>query len=463
MIRSLIIISAVVLTSCGIYSKFDNSVDTKVVDDLFDYAGVERDTTSIASLEWRALFTDPKLQLLIARGLDNNTDLRVAHLNVEQAEVVLRVARLNYAPTVDLEFETTATRQGGTKSGDYSITAEASWEIDIFGKVRNAKEQSRAALEQSRAYQQAVQTSLISTIANSYYSLLLLDAELAISRQTLVNWDENIRAMEALKRAGRLNTTSVLQSQASRVALAREIVTYEQQIAAVENSLSVLLCESPRHIDRGVLADSQFPESLSIGIPLQMVANRPDVRVAEYALAEAFYATGEARSSLYPSFTLEGSLGFVSGGTTITSPADLLMNVVGSIVQPIFNRGALRGQLEVSKMQQEQALLNFNQTVLDAGAEVNTALIAWQSARERLTYDVEQIDLLTKALRSAELLMRHGNVNYLEVLAAQLSLLQSQINYATNRYAEIQGVIDLYRSLGGGREQQGDSLGESAE
>ncbi|MFR9651354.1 MAG: TolC family protein [Rikenellaceae bacterium] len=454
MLRILSIICAVALTSCGLYSKFDNTVDSKVVDDLFDYTAVERDTTSIASLEWRALFTDPKLQLLIARGLDNNTDLRLAHLNVEQAEVVLRVARLNYAPTLDLEADSSVSKQGSTKTSDYSITAEASWEIDIFGKVRNAKEQSKAALEQSRAYQQAVQTSLISTIANSYYSLLLLDEQLSISRQTLVNWDENIRAMEALKRAGRLNTTSVLQSQASRVALAREIVTYEQQIAAVENALSVLLCESPQHIDRGGFAEAEFPETLSIGVPLQMVANRPDVRVAEYALAQAFYATGEARSSLYPSFTLEGSLGFVSGGTTITTPADLLMSVVGSIVQPIFNRGTLRGQLKVSKMQQEQALLNFNQAILDAGAEVNTALISWQSARDRLAYDVEQMDLLERALLSAELLMRHGNSNYLEVLAAQLSLLQSQINYASNRFAEIQGVIDLYRSLGGGSEPQ---------
>ncbi len=466
MLKKIFVASITLMTlgSCGLYSKFEggvnSGVDSAVVEKLYDYTDIKRDTTSsIGTLQWRAMFTDPKLQLLIARGLDNNTDLRVAHLNVEQAEVVLRVARLQYAPSLELSGEGSVKSFQSSTTQSYDVTVSASWELDIFGKTRNAKEQTRAAMEQSVAYQQAVQTSLISTIANSYYSLLLLDAQLEISRNTLVNWDENIRTMEALKRAGRLNATSVLQSQASRVALVQDIVTIEEQIGEIENSLSVLLCEAPARIDRGALSSAEFPTELSVGVPLQLVANRPDVRVAEYALAEAFYATAEARSSLYPSFTLSGSLGLTNNGSgSFSDPADLLKSAVASIVQPLFNRGALRGALQVSKLQQEQALLNFNQALLDAGAEVNTALIAWQSARKRLVYDQERIELLSKALRSSELLMRHGNTNYLEVLTSQLTLLQSKLNFTSNKYAEIQSVINLYRALGGGDEPQGDSL-----
>ncbi len=256
--------------------------------------------------------------------------------------------------------------------------------------------------------------------------------------------------MKAMKEAGRINQLSVSQSEASNIALEGSIVSLKQQIAELENTLSTLLGQTPRHIERGSIERVNFPEGVSVGVPIQLLSNRPDVRVAEHTLAQAFYATNEARSSLYPSITLSGSAGFTNSYGTIYNPGDMLYSAVASLVQPIFNRGVLRAQLNISKSVQEQALLQFKQTLLDAGAEVNTALIAWQSAKELLVYDQSQIEVLAKVLSDSELLMESGSANYLDILTAQLSLLQSELSFSANKFNEIQGVINLYRALGGG-------------
>lgn len=445
--KVMVALLAVVLSSCNLYKEYENTVDTGRVDSLYNYIEATSDTTNLASMGWSELFTDPHLVDLISEGLENNTDLKVAALNIDAAEIALRTARLAYVPTLGVGLGanvSTATQP------TYSFAATSSWEIDIFGKLKNAKEQSKVALEQSRVYAQSVQTALVATIATNYYSLLMLDDQLDISRRTLQAWQENIRTMKALKDAGMLNQTSVLQSEASRVALESSIVTIDEQIAALENSLSTLLGKPAEHIERGVLADANFPSELSVGVPIQLLSNRPDVMVAEYNLAQAFYATGVARSSLYPSLTLSGSAGYTTGAGVSVNPSEMIFSAAASLLQPIFNGGTLRAALEVAKLQQEQALLQFNQTVLDAGAEVNTALIQWQSAVKSLSYDTERLDYLEEALRSAELLMVHGNVNYLEVLTAQFTLLQAELTFSSDKLSEITGVIELYRALGGG-------------
>ncbi|MFI3282216.1 MAG: TolC family protein, partial [Rikenellaceae bacterium] len=308
------------------------------------------------------------------------------------------------------------------------------------------------ALEQSVAYHRAVQTQLISTIATNYYTLLMLDEQLDISRRTLVLWGENIRSMEALNRAGRVDNTAVLQSSASRSSLESGIISIEEQIKVAENNLSTLLKIVPQHIERGSITDVDFPAELSVGMPLQLVANRPDVQVAEYELAQAFYAVGVARASMYPNLSLMGSISYSDGSGVVTNPGDLIYNLAASVLQPIFNRGTLRAELQISKSQQEQTLLQFNQAVLDAGAEVNIALIECQSAKGRIEKDMSQIEFLKEAVRSTELLMKHGTSTYLEVLTAQQSLLSAELSLSANKFDQTQGVINLYYALGGGVE-----------
>ena len=449
---TLLVAAGYMLSSCtSLYSSYERPKETLEVDSLFRFIEATNDTTTIASIPWKTFFTDAKLQALIELGLENNTSLAVAHLNVEQAEVALRSARLAYLPTLNATPQAGVSNFNSATTQTYNLSLAASWEVDIFGKIRNAKERSKMAFEQSKAYEQAVKTQLIATIANSYYSLLLLDKQLNISKDTEQNWKENLRTMEALKKAGNANQASVLQSEANTIALAAQIITTEKQIAELENALSALLSVTPQRIERGVLTAVLFPTELSHGVPLQLLSNRPDIRVAEYSLAQAFYATNESRSALYPNITLSGAAGFTnSGGGGITNPGDWLFNAIGSIVQPIFNAGVLRGQVTISKAKQEQALLQFNQAILDAGVEVNNAMTQLQTAQKRLVLDARQVSILTKAVRSSKLLMQNGSANYLEVLTAQNTLLQAELTESSDRYNEIQGVINLYRAVGGG-------------
>ena len=329
--------------------------------------------------------------------------------------------------------------------------ASDSWEIDIFGSLRNAKKGSRAALEQSRAYQQAVQSQLIATIADTYYSLLMLDEQLDITRRTAKSWQETVQSLQALMRAGEQNQAAVAQAEASRLTAEQSVLSLEKQIKELENSLSTLVGIVPQAIERGKFSEAVFSEQLSVGIPLQLLGKRPDVRQAEYALAEAFYATNQARSAFYPQITLSGSAGWTNNsGAAIVNPGNWLLQAVGSLTQPLFNKGKNIANLRIAKAQQEEALLAFQQSLLDAGAEVNNALTQWQTARQSLTLDEEKIEQLETALRSTRLLMQHGNTNYLEVLTAQQTLLDARLTKVSDRYEEIQGVINLYHALGGG-------------
>lgn len=451
-IKNILVVSlcSLSLSGCGLYSKYQRPTDMEFTDSLYNYIEITNDTTNIANIAWKELFTDKYLQRLISQALENNTDLNVARLSVEQAEMALKTARLSFLPSLSFDPYGKVSSFDGESSKSYNLSASASWEIDVFGRLRNAKEGSKAAFERSNAYKQLVQTQLIATIANSYYSLLMLDAQLEITTATRKNWTENNRSMKALKEAGRVDETSVLQSTASVISLNSSIVTLEQQIKELENTISVLLAVSPQHIERGKIKDIEFPEELAVGVPMQLLSNRPDVRVAEYNLAEAFYAVNEARASLYPKITLSGSAGYTNSNGAIVNPGDMLYSLIGSLSQTIFNAGSLRTQVKISDSQREQAQLEFKQTLLDAGAEVNSALISWQSARKRIEYDKSSIKVLKRAVNTSEQLMVSGRLNYLDVLTARNTLLQSELSYLTNKYGEIQGVINLYRSLGGG-------------
>ena len=442
------------LGACSVYKSYERP-DMPVVDSLYrQAAATSADTTSIASLSWRELFTDPKLQALIETGLQNNTDLNIARLKVTEAEATLMTSRLAYLPSISFEPSgTLRSVDGNAMTKSYDIAASASWEVDIFGKLTNAKRGAKAALEQSEAYRQAVQTQLIATIANSYYSLLILDAQLDISERTAAIWGENVRAMKALKAAGDATELAVAQSEASKLSVDASIASLRQQIDQMENTLTALLGIAPQKIDRTTIGEQRFPTELAAGVPLQLLQRRPDVRQSEAALAQAFYATNAARAAFYPSITLSGSAGWTNAaGAAITNPGQWLFTAVGSLVQPLFNRGKNIANLRIAKAQQEEALLSFRQSLLDAGTDVNNALIQWQTARQRQQIDQQQILSLESTVRSSELLMQYSSQNYLEVLTARQTLLQAELTAVSDRFDEIQGVINLYHALGGGAE-----------
>ena len=439
------------LSGCHIYRTYERP-ELSGVDSLYRVPAMTEDTMSLADFSWKELFTDTVLQQLIEKGIANNTDLNIARLKVREAEALLTSSKLAYLPSVSLTPQgTIKSIEGNSPTKTYNLAASADWELDIFGRLTNAKREAKAVLEQSQAYKQAVQTQLIATIANSYYTLLMLDKQLDISRRTAEIWAENLRVMKALKKAGQTTEMAVAQIEASKLSVDASLLSLEQQITEVENSLSSLLGVVPQRIDRSTLDMQSFPDTLSVGVPLQLLQRRPDVRQSEAALAEAFYTTNRAYSAFYPAITLSGSAGWTNAaGAIISNPGEWLFSAVGALVQPLFNRGQNIANLKVAKARQEEALLTFRQTLLNAGTEVNDALLQWQVARRRLDLDRQQVISLQSAVRSSELLMRHSSQNYLEVLTARQTLLDAELSAVSDRFEEIQGVINLYHALGGG-------------
>lgn len=449
----IIIVAAFALNSCGIYTKYKPVIE--VPEDLYGEEVAASDSTdNLGNLGWREVFTDPYLRELIEQGLQSNTDLRSAQWRVKEAEATLMSAKLAFLPSFALAPQgTVSSFDGGKATQTYSVPVTASWELDIFGRMRNAKSQAKALLEQSHDYRQAVRTQLIASIANVYYTLLMLDEQLAISERTRQSWKETVDATRALMDAGLANEAAVSQMEATYYSISISLLDLKEQINQTENSLSLLLAESPRRVERGKLERQTLPDHLAVGIPVQMLSNRPDVRRAEHSLESAFYATNQARSAFYPSIVLGGSAGWTnSAGSMIINPGKFLATAIGSLTQPLFNRGANIAQLKIAKAQQEEAKLSFQQALLNAGSEVNDALVKYQTARDKAGLFEKQIASLEKAYESTSLTMLYGNTTYLEVLTAQQSLLSAQLTQVANRFMEIQGVINLYQALGGGRE-----------
>jgi NodT family efflux transporter outer membrane factor (OMF) lipoprotein len=451
----IILCSTILLMGCSIYKPYVRP-DIKLETNALYGRNVEiEDTASIAILPWTKLFTDSMLQKLIREGLEYNTDLKIACLRVKEAEATLLSSRFAYLPSVSF------TPQGGISSYDraktaktYTLASSAEWEIDLFGKLTNAKRGARAALESSVAYRQAVQTQLIATIANSYYNLLMLDRQLDISYRTADSWAEVLRTYEVKMKVGEATEAAIAQAKAGKLSVDASILTLRKQIRTLENSLSALLGSVPRQIERSTLEEQQFPDTLAIGVPLQLLERRPDVRQAEQVLAQAFYVTNTARSAFYPSITLSGSAGWTNNtGMLIVNPGSWLLNALGSLTQPLFNRGKNIANLRIAKAQQEEAILSFRQSLLKAGNEVNDALMQWQTANTRLEIIGEQVVTLQSAVDNTRKLMEHSNNStYLEVLTAQQSFLQAQLTEVSDKFDKIQGVINLYHALGGGVE-----------
>ncbi len=447
---AILAIISISVCSCGLYKKFEGAEVPTDSESLYRYVESTSDSSSIATLSWREFFTDNELQSLVEEALTNNTNLQIAHSNVAQAEAVLSSSKLAYYPALSLTPNGTISNSAEGTTRSYNIGATAQWEIDIFGRLTAAKRQDQALFEQSVAYSQAVQTELIATVAQSYYQLLMLDRQLEITLETVINWEDNIRVIKALKRVGRSNEAAVAQAEASKLNIESLAISYQAQIESLENTLCALVGCSPRAIERSRLESQKFPDHITTGLPIELLSNRPDVKSAEYNLAAAYYNMIGSKAEFYPSLSISGTAGWQGSGGVTVNPAELIASATASLVQPIFNRGVLKSQLKVAKESQEQARLTFNQTLLDAAVEVNNAIIEWQSAIKQIEKERLRITSLESAVKSTELLMKHSSQNYLDVLIAQNSLLQAQTSLVTENNAQISGMITLYRALGGG-------------
>ena len=451
--RILLLSAVALLSSCGIYNRYQ-PVET-VPDDLYgDAPMLTDDTASLGNADWHTVFTDPHLQGLIEQGLENNTDYRAAQLRIKEAEATLLSAKLAFLPSFALAPQGSVSSFDGQKANwTYQVPVTASWELDIFGRMRNAKKQAQALYAQSRDYRQAVRTQLIAGIANAYYTLLMLDEQLALSQQTAQAWEETVGTARILMKAGRYDESGVAQMEATCYEVQTSVLDLQEQINQAENSLALLLAETPRHYERGRLADQKLPDKLSAGIPLQLLANRPDVRSAQHSLEAAFYATNQARANFYPSITLSGSAGWTNeAGAALVNPGKFLASALAGLTQPLFNRGQNIANLKIAKAQQEAAQLNFEQALLDAGMEVSNALSQYQTAIQQAETCKKQVIELEKAVESTNALFQHDpNTTYLETLTAQQSLLEAQLNLISDKFDKVQAAISLYQALGGGR------------
>lgn len=434
---------ASMMSGCGIYGKFKAPEYEETADAYGDIAA--GDSTSMGDILWRDFFDDKNLQALIDTALANNSDMVTAKLRIDEANASLKAARLAYVPGLDVSPNAAYGYDIDAKGGSWSfqLPVNASWQVDIFGKLTNAKRRQLAAYMQSNEYARAVQAQLVATVAIQYYSLLALDAQYEIYKETEKNWRENVRVTEQLLEAGRYTADAVYQAQSNYYSVCNNLLDIRQQLHQTENQMCSLLGKvSGTPIERGSIEDWTSPEMIDVGIPVEVLSNRPDVKQAEYQFAQAFYTTNGARSAMYPSITITGSLDFYS----------MIVNAVGSLVEPIFQQGQLRANLKIAKAQQTEAEVAFRQSIIDAGIEVNNTMIALRTAQDKTANYAAQVSSLEKAVKAAQSKMQDKNSTYLEVLTAQQSLLTAQVARISNRLSEISEVITLYQALGGGCE-----------
>lgn len=460
-VRNIILFAsaAMMLGSCGIYNKYERP-DVNVSGLVRDTARVAdtlavADTASFGNLPWRSVFTDPQLQSLIEYALEHNTNMLNAALNVKMVQAQLTAAKLAFVPSFTFSPQgTISSWDGNTPSKIYSLPVQASWSIDLFGNLLNAKRNAQMQLLYSKDYQLVVKTGVISNVANMYYTLMMLDRQLEIVNDMANLTKETWRQMKIKKELSPgVNETAVKSAEANYYSVLSQKADLERQIREVENSMSLLLGQPAQTIARGKLADQSLPSEFSTGIALNMLNNRPDVHAAEMNLAACFYNTNQARSRFYPSITISGSGAYTNNsGMGIVNPGKMLLSAVGSLTQPIFARGQLIAGLKVAKAQQEQAFNNWQQAVLSAGSEVSNALVLYNSSDEKGRLDGKRVDVLEKNVEMTKQLFNSKSATYLEVITAQSNLLNAQLSKVQDDFSKMQAVVNLYYALGGGRD-----------
>lgn len=449
--------AAVILNSCGLYKQYQRpSVNTKgLYRDSISQTDTlaTADTLNMGNLKWQEIFTDAALQQLIDSGLKNNANMQVAILSVQEAEAQLKAAKLAFLPSFAFngtgaigrwDFSTTATT--------YSLPIAASWNVDLFGKLTNAKRAQQEVLLQSKAYQQAVRASLVSNIANSYYTLLMLDRQLEITDSTAVLTKHTWDIMVAQKNYSNTNEASVQSAKANYYSVLSSAEELKRQIRTTENALSLLINQSPQTIRRNKIEDQALSENLAVGVPVQLLSNRPDVYSAELNLAACYYQKKQAQANFYPNLTLSGNAGWTNNASAIINPGKVLLSAVANLTQPIFENGKLKAALKVAEAQQQTAYIKWQYAVLSAGSEVNNALTLYQTSTKKGSLDQQRVESLTKNVDYTQKMFGLSpSATYLEIITAQQSLLAAQLSKVTDDFNKMQAIVNLYYALGGGR------------
>lgn len=441
------------LSGCHIYNKFSMPQDNELQAEYVEARDAGPDQESLGNLPWQQVFTDPMLADLISRALEVNVDLDNARLNVEMAHANMQGARLAYLPSLVLAPQGGASSVANSSLGNwtYTIPLSASWEVDIFGKTLNSKRAAEASYHQSEAYAQAVRSQIIGAVANCYYFIATLQAQLELNRATAEIWRQNVQVMRDYKEAGRTNEAAVMQADGNYRSILASITDLESSLHQACNTMSLLLRTQPQSwvINAPAL---QLPGQFDNGIPMRQLAARPDVQAAEYSLATAYYNTNSARAAFYPSLSITANYGFTNSfGSFIKNPGDWIASLAGSLTAPLFLKGQNIARLKATKAQQQQALNNFEKTLLSASAEVSNALTAYNCTTAKAAHLAVQVDDLIKATDYTGELFKTADATYLEVLTAQSSLLQAQMSQLSCELARSQAIINLYQSLGGGR------------
>lgn len=457
----LMVITAALLSACSITKKYERP--TTLSTDKLYREQTSADSTTIADMPWQSVFKDEKLNALIQKGLDQNLNLKNAIENIVQSRAALRQSKLAYYPTLNVDANITRNKQSqaglnfppginiNTLTTTHKLGLSSSWEIDVWGKLSSSKRAALASYLATDAAKQAIQTQLISDIANNYFLLLAYDKQLAITEATLASRIKNVETIKALKEGAIVTGAAVVQSEANQHAAEVLIPDLKQSIRETENAINILLGQAPGAIERGVLGTQIIPENIAVGMPSQLLHNRPDVRQAEFNFRVAFESTNLAKTYFYPSLTLTASSGFSNLELKDFFSNSIFYSIIGGLTQPIFNQGLNKMRLRTAQSQQLQAYNNFQQSLLNAGQEVSNALYAYEMAVEKEDSREKQIEALEKAVDFTQQLLEYSSAtNYTDVLTSEQNLLAAQLSGVNDNLQKLQAVVDLYRSLGGG-------------
>ncbi|MRX38489.1 efflux transporter outer membrane subunit [Flavobacterium sp. LC2016-23] len=457
----LLVLAAALLSACSITKKYERPASVSTEKLFRDDTAA--DTTTLATMPWQSVFKDAKLNALIQKGIDQNLNLKNAIENIIQAQATLRQSKLAYYPTLNLDANATHTKQSeaglnfpaginiNTLTTTYKLALSTSWEADIWGKLSSSKRAALSSYLATDAAKQAVQTQLISDIANNYFLLLSLDKQLEITKKTLESRIKNVETIKALKEGAIVTGAAVVQSEANRYAAEVLIPDLKQSIRETENALNILLGQAPGTIERGVLEDQVIPETIKVGVSSQLLENRPDVRQAEFNFRTAFESTNLARTYFYPSLTLTASGGFSNLQLKDFFSNSVFYSLVGGLTQPLFNQGLNKARLTTAQSKQLQALNTFQQKLLTAGQEVSNSLYAYQMAVEKQDSRARQIESLEKAVDYTQQLLEYSSAtNYTDVLTSEQNLLSAQLSGVNDNLQKLQALVNLYRALGGG-------------
>lgn len=407
----------------------------------------------MGNLSWRQTFTDPLLQRYIELALKQNKDLDNARLNVEMANAQLKGAKLAYFPSLAFSPNGGGAKYGKADMGwSYTLPLSAAWEVDIFGRLLNQKRSAQAGVRMAEDYRQAAQSQIICGVARCYYQIVLLERQLELTRRTSVIWEDQVRSMKLMKEAGATNEAAVVQAQANYHSLLASIPDIELGIHQAQNALSLLLNTYPQTWAVNIQAEANLPVVATEGIPVSYLAVRPDIRAAEQNFATAFYATNLARANFYPNLTISAQGGFTNAlGSMISNPGKWFIQLAGSLTAPIFSRGRNIAQLEAAKAQQQQALNDFQYSILNASAQVSDALMEIKTSEEKREKLMLQIDDLENSVNYTETLFTTADATYLELLTSRSALLSAQMSALNCWFSRVSAVIYLYQNLGGGR------------